>query len=159
MKVLSAAGAKYFLNKLKAIFAPNSNFVKSGSEAKAGLVPSPGTTAGTTKYLREDGTWQVPPDNNTTYSNMAAATASAAGKAGLRNTCGKMEHGRFRRIITLRTATWLLRPQAQQAKQDWYLRLLLVNRHHSFVGTERGRFRQIQLIAILLDQDLMRKMV
>ena len=83
MKVLSAAGAKYFLNKLKAIFAPNSNFVKSGSEAKAGLVPSPGTTAGTTKYLREDGTWQVPPDNNTTYSNMAAATASAAGKAGL----------------------------------------------------------------------------
>ncbi len=33
-----------------------SNFVKSGSGAKAGLVPSPGTTAGTSKYLREDGT-------------------------------------------------------------------------------------------------------
>lgn len=45
-----------------------SNFVKSGSGAKAGLVPAPSTTAGTTKYLREDGTWQVPPDNNTTYS-------------------------------------------------------------------------------------------
>ncbi|MDD6088478.1 MAG: hypothetical protein PUB69_04125 [Desulfovibrionaceae bacterium] len=41
------------------------NFVKSGSGAKAGLVPSPGTTAGTSKYLREDGTWQVPPDTNT----------------------------------------------------------------------------------------------
>ncbi|MCM1100143.1 MAG: hypothetical protein NC079_00670 [Clostridium sp.] len=40
-------------------------FVKSGSGAKAGLVPSPGTTAGTSKYLREDGTWQVPPYNNT----------------------------------------------------------------------------------------------
>ncbi|MBP3812300.1 MAG: hypothetical protein J6E49_04220, partial [Acidaminococcaceae bacterium] len=66
MKVLSATGAKYFLNKLKAIFAPNSNFVKSGSEAKNGLVPAPPTTAGITKYLREDGTWQVPPDNNTT---------------------------------------------------------------------------------------------
>ena len=60
-----------------------SNFVKSGSGAKAGLVPAPSTTAGTTKYLREDGTWQVPPDNNTTYSVMTAATSSAAGAAGL----------------------------------------------------------------------------
>ena len=58
-----------------------SNFVKSGSGAKAGLVPAPSTTAGTTKYLREDGTWVVPP--NTTYSAMTAATSSAAGKAGL----------------------------------------------------------------------------
>ena len=60
-----------------------SAFVKSGSTAAAGLVPAPPTTAGTSKYLREDGTWQVPPDNNTTYSNMTAATSSAAGKAGL----------------------------------------------------------------------------
>lgn len=42
-----------------------SNFVKSGSGAKAGLVPAPSTTAGTAKYLREDGTWTAPP--NTTY--------------------------------------------------------------------------------------------
>lgn len=40
-----------------------SNFVKSGSGAKAGLVPAPSTTAGTTKFLREDSTWQVPADN------------------------------------------------------------------------------------------------
>lgn len=40
-----------------------SNFVKSGTGAKAGLVPAPSTTAGTTKYLREDGTWTVPPTN------------------------------------------------------------------------------------------------
>lgn len=53
-----------------------SNFVKSGSGAKAGLVPAPPTTAGTTKYLREDGTWVVPPDTNTTYG---AASTSAAG--------------------------------------------------------------------------------
>lgn len=58
-----------------------SNFVKSGSGAKNGLVPSPGTTAGTAKYLREDCTWQVPPDNNTTYSNFKASGSSAA--AGL----------------------------------------------------------------------------
>lgn len=38
-----------------------SNFVKSGSGAKSGLVPAPSTTAGNTKYLREDGTWAVPP--------------------------------------------------------------------------------------------------
>ena len=36
-----------------------SNFVKSGSGAKAGLVPAPPTTEGNTKYLREDGTWQT----------------------------------------------------------------------------------------------------
>ena len=53
-----------------------SNFVKSGSSAKAGLVPAPSTTAGTTKYLREDGTWTTPPDTNTTYST---ATQSAQG--------------------------------------------------------------------------------
>ena len=33
-------------------------FTKSGSSAAAGLVPSPSTTEGTTKYLREDGNWK-----------------------------------------------------------------------------------------------------
>lgn len=56
-----------------------SNFVKSGSTAKAGLVPAPSTTAGTTHYLREDGTWTVPP--NTTYSNFVKSGSGA--KAGL----------------------------------------------------------------------------
>ncbi len=41
------------------------DFVKSGSTAAHGLVPKPPTTAGTTKYLREDGTWVVPPNTNT----------------------------------------------------------------------------------------------
>lgn len=55
-----------------------SNFVKSGSGAKSGLVPAPSTTAGTTKYLREDGTWAVPPDTNTTYTlSSFGVTASA----------------------------------------------------------------------------------
>ena len=56
-----------------------SNFVKSGSGAKAGLVPAPSTTAGTTKYLREDGTWQVPPNTNTDtkVTNTLAATTKA----------------------------------------------------------------------------------
>lgn len=50
------------------------NFVKSGSEAKAGLVPAPSTTAGTTKYLREDGTWQVPPDTKYTLPTASSST-------------------------------------------------------------------------------------
>lgn len=52
-----------------------SNFVKSGSGAKAGLVPAPPSTTGTTKYLREDGAWAVPPDTNTTYK-VATQTAN-----------------------------------------------------------------------------------
>ena len=56
-----------------------SNFVKSGTGAKAGLVPAPSTTEGTTKYLREDGTWAVPPDTNTTYTlSSFGITATAA---------------------------------------------------------------------------------
>ena len=35
-------------------------FVASGITAQKGLVPSPGTTAGTTKFLREDATWALP---------------------------------------------------------------------------------------------------
>ena len=34
-----------------------STFVGSGANAAVGLVPKPPTTAGTSKYLREDGTW------------------------------------------------------------------------------------------------------
>lgn len=56
-----------------------SAFVKSGSTAKAGLVPAPPTTAGTSKFLREDGTWTTPPD--TTYSNFVKSGSTA--KAGL----------------------------------------------------------------------------
>ena len=47
-----------------------------------GLVPAPSTGAAN-RYLRSDGTWAVPPDNNTTYTNMVGASSSAAGKAGL----------------------------------------------------------------------------
>lgn len=53
-----------------------STFVKSGSGAKAGLVPAPSTTAGTTKYLREDGTWVTPPNTNTTNTTGSTNTSS-----------------------------------------------------------------------------------
>jgi hypothetical protein len=35
--------------------------VASGASHAAGLAPDPGVTAGVTRYLREDGTWAVPP--------------------------------------------------------------------------------------------------
>jgi hypothetical protein len=44
----------------------------TAAEVKSAL----GTGSGTSKYLREDGTWVTPPNDNTTYS---AATTSAAG--------------------------------------------------------------------------------
>jgi hypothetical protein len=36
-------------------------FVASGASHATGLVPDPGASAGTTHYLREDATWDVPP--------------------------------------------------------------------------------------------------
>lgn len=47
------------INGSNQLFAPV--FVGSGSTHAAGIVPDPGASAGTTKYLREDGTWTVPP--------------------------------------------------------------------------------------------------
>ena len=62
-------------------------FVKSGTEAKVGLVPSPPTTAGTTKYLREDGTWAVPsssiPDDTATGIKGNVETEYRTGKVNL----------------------------------------------------------------------------
>ena len=51
-----------------------SDFVGSGASAEHGLVPQPPTTAGTSKYLCEDGSWTVPPDNNTTYTGSDGVT-------------------------------------------------------------------------------------
>lgn len=56
--------------------------IKAALDAKAGtatfgraadgLVPHPTTTT-QTRYLREDGKWEVPPDNNTTYTAVSNA--------------------------------------------------------------------------------------
>lgn len=88
-------------------------FVKSGTGAKSGLVPTPPYTAGTTKFLREDAVWVAPPTANnpsitisqngtikgqftlnqadsetialtdTTYSEFTGATTTASGTTGL----------------------------------------------------------------------------
>ena len=61
------------------------DFVASGAAHARGLVPDPGATAGTTKFLREDGSWSVPasggggsPSGQIQYNN-AGAFGGAAG--------------------------------------------------------------------------------
>lgn len=53
---------------------------------KAGLVPAPAAGTQASKYLRADGTWQTPPDTNTTYGAASQSTnglMSAADKKKL----------------------------------------------------------------------------
>ena len=57
-----------------------STFVKSGTGAADGLVPSPGTTAGTTKFLCEDATWKVPYTHPTTAGNKHIPSGGASGQ-------------------------------------------------------------------------------
>ena len=49
----------------------------SGTNHKGGLVPDPGATQGTTKFLREDGSWQVPAYPTIEDFHEAVATLSA----------------------------------------------------------------------------------
>lgn len=60
----------------------NMRGANASAAGAAGLVPAPAAGAAN-RYLRSDGSWQVPPDTNTTYGNMRGASASAAGGAGL----------------------------------------------------------------------------
>ncbi len=53
----------------------NMTAATASAAGRAGLVPAPAAGA-QAKYLRGDGTWQTPPDTNTTYG---AATATTAG--------------------------------------------------------------------------------
>ncbi len=58
------------------------NFKASGTGAAAGLVPSPGTAAGSSRYLCENGRWAVPPNTDTKVTN----TLSTATKAYVTGT-------------------------------------------------------------------------
>ena len=96
--LVSKARLKVFLDEIKKHFPVSVNGKKpdsngnvdidimtgatASSAGKAGLAPAPAAGAAN-RYLRSDGTWQIPPDNDTKYSNMTGATSSATGKAGL----------------------------------------------------------------------------
>ncbi len=51
--------------------------VASGASHAAGAVPDPGSSAGTTKFLREDGTWQVPSGGSGGGMNYDVTTSQA----------------------------------------------------------------------------------
>lgn len=58
----------------------------STSAGTAGYAPAPPSSGYNTKYLRADGTWSIPPDTDTTYSNATASTSglmSASDKSKL----------------------------------------------------------------------------
>jgi hypothetical protein len=52
-------------------------FVASGATHAAGIVPDPGATAGTTRFLREDATWAAPAGGGTGTVTSVSATAPA----------------------------------------------------------------------------------
>lgn len=63
-------------------------FVASGASHASGLVPDPGSTAGTTRFLREDATWQVPSGGGGSsyiYLSKAIVAVSMVGPDGMRN--------------------------------------------------------------------------
>lgn len=59
----------------------NTTYSQISRGSSAGLAPGLPSGSGTTKYLREDGSWQVPPDNNTTYSAASGGGLSLSGTA------------------------------------------------------------------------------
>ena len=50
-------------------------FGPSGTTHAAGAVPDPGATAGATRFLREDGTWNVPAGSGGSATNLAGGAA------------------------------------------------------------------------------------
>jgi hypothetical protein len=75
---LQAADKHYVDENVAPVFGP------SGSTHAAGMVPDPGATAGSTRYLREDGTWDAPNSAaivNTAYFQKWTQALNVAGYA------------------------------------------------------------------------------
>ncbi|SFV33504.1 DUF2793 domain-containing protein [Hyphomicrobium facile] len=64
-------------------------FTGSGASHKKGLVPTPGATAGTAKYLREDGTWQ---DLSNVPLVGVNATADATNKLAIKSAASLFDN-------------------------------------------------------------------
>ena len=56
-----------------------SDFVASGVSHARGIVPDPGAVAGTTKFLREDATWQIPAGGGGGGASLGLMLAVASG--------------------------------------------------------------------------------
>src|SRR5579872_5156583 len=60
-------------------------FGPSGLHHSPGAVPDPGSTAGTTRFLREDGTWQVAPGTPTVITPLYPTDNGNANLVSQRN--------------------------------------------------------------------------
>ena len=94
----------------------NMSGATASAAGRAGLVPAPNTGANN-RYLRSDGTWAVPPDNNTTYplaSQLVNGLMSSADKRKLDGLSGDIAGS-----IPLATPSRDgLMPKADKAKLD-----------------------------------------
>jgi hypothetical protein len=69
--------------------APNTVFVASGASHAQGLVPDPGSTAGTTRFLREDATWQTA-GGGAVYIQDTAPASPSAGSLWWQSSTGQL---------------------------------------------------------------------
>ena len=65
------------------LIAINTSFVASGTSHAAGLVPDPGSSAGSTKYLREDATWAVPSGGGSSYLVQTILATQSTDNSGI----------------------------------------------------------------------------
>lgn len=75
----------------------------SGPSHAAGLAPDPGATAGTTRYLREDGFWQVPVGSGTSGTLTALTDVNVTEAAAIDKNMLRWDNG---------TSRWIADPRA-----------------------------------------------
>lgn len=74
-KYLDENGLLYFWQKIKAIFAQKSELPGVVSKTANGLTPQLPNETATTKFLRQDGSWEVPPGVTTVVNSSANGLA------------------------------------------------------------------------------------
>lgn len=84
------------------------------SKSAEGLAPKLPNETSTTKYLRQDGTWEVPPNDNTIYEDMKGATTGAAGTHGLAPAPAAGAANRYLRS----DGTWAVPPNDNTTYED-----------------------------------------
>lgn len=84
------------------------------SKSAEGLAPKLPNETSTTKYLRQDGTWEVPPNDNTTYEDMKGATTGAEGTHGLAPAPAAGAANRYLRS----DGTWAVPPNDNTTYED-----------------------------------------
>lgn len=82
-KYLDENGLLYFWQKIKNLFAQKSELPGVVSKTSNGLAPQLPNESTTTKFLRQDGSWQVPPGIDTTATQSADGLMSSEDKTKL----------------------------------------------------------------------------